>query len=216
LKDRENLKKKIVRKGAAKEITYDNVFDTITDIAGIRVLHLHQSQFPIIHKCISEQVSKRHWALYEKPKAYTWDPGNVEFFAKLGLESNERESLYTSVHYVVKPREDSLITCEIQVRTLFEEIWGEIEHRINYPDKTPNRSAREQIGVLARLVGAGTRLADSIFETAREHNASVLRIEKRNSNKAKRKKSGVKVFGSAKSKRKIFRTGIKNIVRKGK
>lgn len=186
LKNIENLKKKIKRK-SEKNITYENVFETLTDIAGIRVLHLHQSQFPIIHKCIMEQVSKRLWALYEKPKAYTWDPGSVDFFAKLGLESTARESLYTSVHYVVKPREDSFITCEIQVRTLFEEVWGEIEHQVNYPEKTSNKSAREQIGVLARLVGAGTRLADSIFETAEEHKIASQKPRARKKATAKKK-----------------------------
>ncbi|WP_315782452.1 hypothetical protein [Bradyrhizobium sp. SZCCHNPS1003] len=30
-------------------------------------------------------------------------------------------------------RPDSPLSCEIQVRTLFEEIWGEIDHQLNYP-----------------------------------------------------------------------------------
>ena len=74
-----------------------------------------------------------------------------------------QESLYTSIHYVIKPRTNSPVSCEIQVRTLFEEIWGEIGHLVNYPEPTDSVACREQIGVLARLVGAGSRLADSIF-----------------------------------------------------
>ena len=73
-----------------------------------------------------------------------------------------KESLYTSVHYVIKPREDSPVSCEIQVRTLLEEVWGEIDHLVNYPEPTDNITRRDQIGVLARLVSAGSRLADSI------------------------------------------------------
>ena len=57
---------------------------------------------------------------------------------------------------------DSPVSCEIQVRTLLEEVWGEIDHLVNYPKPTDNVACREQIGVLARLVSAGSRLADSI------------------------------------------------------
>ena len=68
--------------------------------------------------------------------------------------------------YIVKPNNSkSDITCEIQVRTLFEEIWGEIDHTINYPHETESIACREQIRVLAKLVSTGTRLADSIFRT---------------------------------------------------
>ena len=76
-----------------------------------------------------------------------------------------KETFYTSIHYVVKPREESELCCEVQVRTLFEEIWGEIDHRINYPHATEIMTCREQLRVLARLVGAGSRLADSIFRS---------------------------------------------------
>lgn len=57
------------------------------------------------------------------------------------------------------------VTCETQVRTLFEEIWGEIDHTINYPHATNSIACKEQIRVLAKLVSTGTRLAGSIFRT---------------------------------------------------
>lgn len=166
LKDLTHLEEKIGRKQKeGAEITRENVFDKITDLAGIRIIHLHQAQFTPIHKCIKSQVNNRDWVLLEEPKAYTWDPESRSFYEKHGLSVHVKESFYTSIHYVVKPRLDSIASCEIQVRTLFEEIWGEIDHTINYPAETENVSCREQIRVLARLVGAGSRLADSIFRT---------------------------------------------------
>jgi putative GTP pyrophosphokinase len=60
------------------------------------------------------------------------------------------------------------VTCEIQVRTLFEEIWGEIDHTLNYPDTTASVACKEQLRVLAKLASTGTRLADAIFTVA-EH-----------------------------------------------
>ena len=166
MKDLQPLREKIQRKSSTEDpITPENIFDRITDIAGVRVLHLYQSQFTNIHATINQKLNSQDWVLYEQPKAFTWDPDSQNFFADHGLSVEVRESLYTSIHYVIKPREDSPVSCEIQVRTLFEEIWGEIAHLVNYPKPSDSVFLREQIGVLARLVGAGSRLADSIWRT---------------------------------------------------
>ena len=163
IKDLQHLCEKIQRKSSTEApITPENIFDRMTDIAGVRVLHLYQAQFTQIHRAINEKLDSQDWILYEQPKAYTWDPESRGFFANQGLNVEVKGSLYTSVHYVIKPRKDSPISCEIQVRTLLEEVWGEIDHLVNYPEPTDNVACREQIGVLARLVGAGSRLADSI------------------------------------------------------
>ena len=166
MKNLQHLREKIQRKFSTEDpITPENIFDRITDIAGVRVLHLYQAQFPQIHHAISQKLDSQDWILYETPKAYTWDPESQDFFIGQGLNVEVKESLYTSIHYVIKPREDSPVSCEIQVRTLFEEIWGEIDHLVNYPEPTNSVACQEQIGVLARLVGAGSRLADSISRT---------------------------------------------------
>ncbi len=168
LKDYEHLREKILRNWAEDDpISGDNIFEKITDLAGVRVLHLHQDQFQAIHTGIRAKVdTDRDWYLPEAPKAYTWDPESRQFFENLQIQVLVKESFYTSVHYLVKPRVDSPICCEIQVRTLFEEIWGEVDHALNYPQKSDNLSCREQLLVLAKLVGAGTRLVDSIFRTS--------------------------------------------------
>ena len=72
--------------------------------------------------------------------------------------------MYTSVHYVIEPNSRTKSTGEIQVRTLAEEIWGEVDHTINYPKKSSILPCREQIKVLARVTSSCTRLVDSIFE----------------------------------------------------
>lgn len=166
VKSREHLKEKLIRKSKRNElIDESNFFDKITDLAGVRVIHLHQEQFILINEAINEQCDKKNWVLVENPKAYTWDPESKEFFEKLGLEVYQKESSYTSIHYLVKPHAEFPFCCEIQVRTLFEEIWGEIDHSINYPVATTSIAIREQLRVLAKLVGAGSRLADAIFRT---------------------------------------------------
>ena len=63
------------------------------------------------------------------------------------------------------PKANSPIKCEIQIRTLYEEIWGEIDHYINYPTPTNSIACREQLRVLSKLSVTGTRLADSILNS---------------------------------------------------
>lgn len=168
LKDSGHLKDKIVRKQAGGDpITAENLFTRVTDLAGVRVLHLYQEQSKAIHDAILDKVkTQRDWVFNEPPKAYTWDPEAQGFFANMGLEVQLKDSFYTSVHYLVRPRADSPHCCEIQVRTLFEEIWGEVDHTLNYPNPTDNVACREQLRVLTKVVGAGSRLVDSIFRTA--------------------------------------------------
>ncbi|MFZ5893410.1 MAG: RelA/SpoT domain-containing protein [Myxococcota bacterium] len=164
LKSESSLADKLARKREdAEPIQPDELLKRVNDLAGIRLLHLYQAQFPLIHDVIDSQVKRGDWAMHESPIAYTWDPESRVFFEGFGLQTKVKESFYTSIHYVLKPRTDSPICCELQVRTLFEEIWGEIDHQINYPHPVDDTSCREQLRVLSRLVGAGTRLADSIF-----------------------------------------------------
>ncbi|WDO01881.1 hypothetical protein C3Y05_020005 [Aeromonas allosaccharophila] len=173
IKDVEHLLEKIERKNIedlAKDddkkqgpITKENVFKRITDMAGVRVLHLHQSQFQEIHRLILRKVANEDFVLFEEPKAYTYDPDSTAFFQNLGMITEQKDSFYTSIHYVLKPNVRSKVTCEVQIRTLLEEVWGEVDHTMNYPVKTTNEQCIENIRILARLISAGSHLADSIM-----------------------------------------------------
>lgn len=170
LKDPTHLKEKLKRKlKEGRVIDSSNLYQEITDLAGLRILHLHMDQFELIHKKLMSKIENEDWALVETPKAYTWDPEIVNLLKSFEVECHTKESFYTSVHYLVKPNNKrSKVICEIQVRTLFEEIWGEIDHSINYPTPTESVACREQLRVLARLVSTGTRLTGAILNSHRE------------------------------------------------
>ena len=171
LKDRSHLKEKITRKlSQGRNITQESLFDDITDLAGVRIMHLFQHDFGPIDQVIRQKVSDGDWVLDKNPKAYTWDPEAAEYFRRFDLKVTEKLSSYTSVHYLVRPRKDSPLCCEIQVRTLFEEIWGEVDHQINYPKETENLSCKEQLMVLSKIVCAGSRLLDSLKRVHDSHN----------------------------------------------
>jgi ppGpp synthetase/RelA/SpoT-type nucleotidyltranferase len=175
-KEPSHLRDKLLRKAAeAKDagkrfkITGANLFDKIPDLAGVRVLHLHMRQMEQIHPLILAVLQAEGYILAEKPEAKTWDPEYETMFRDLGLKVLRKESLYTSVHYVIKQNSTTTRLCELQVRTLAEELWGEVSHTINYPHETDSVACKEQLKVLARLVSGCTRLVDSIAVSYADH-----------------------------------------------
>ena len=81
------------------------------------------------------------------------------------VNKRTKPSFYTSIHYVIYANRKTKITCEIQVRTLTEELWGEIDHQINYPHKTGILACGEQLATLARAASTCSRLVDSILRS---------------------------------------------------
>ena len=66
-KDPEDLIAKVIRKklkAPALEITPQNYSEHVTDLIGVRSLHLFKDHWPFIHKFIKEK-----WDFHEQPKA---------------------------------------------------------------------------------------------------------------------------------------------------
>jgi ppGpp synthetase/RelA/SpoT-type nucleotidyltranferase len=176
LKDPEHLRDKLGRKilacraaDAAFDITPENLLLRVTDLAGIRILHLYTRQIRDIDGALREILSEAQYDLIEGPFARTWDDESREYFRQCGIETQDSPSLYTSVHYVIGSASRTRVTAEIQVRTLSEELWGEVDHTLNYPYRTNSVACSEQLKVLARVTSSATRLVDSIFLTMEEH-----------------------------------------------
>ena len=176
LKDPEHLREKLERKlakskkdGSEFDIRPENLFVLVNDLVGIRVLHLHTRQIQDIDASLREILDENQYKLVEGPFARTWDDESRLFFKECQIETQDSPSMYTSVHYVVESASRTKITAEIQVRTLMEEVWGEVDHRINYPHPTESLACREQLKVLARVTSSATRLVDSVFSTYNDH-----------------------------------------------
>lgn len=156
---------KILGQGGQWDISKDNLFVAINDLVGVRLLHLHTRQLGVINELLHEVFEEYRYEIIEGPWARTWDDESRAFFAELGIETVGSKTLYTSVHYVVKTPARTPMTAEIQVRTLMEEVWGEVDHLINYPQESEHLPIREQIRALARSTSASTRLVDAIFRS---------------------------------------------------
>lgn len=160
LKDSEHLLEKIIRKRCENKkriIDVNNFRTEIKDLIGIRALHLFKEDWLNIHKYICE-----NWDLTEEPVAFVRHGDNdriVNFYKRNNCQIKEHKFGYRSVHYTLKTRpknEDFLV--EVQVRTLFEEAWGEIDHRVRYPYEMNNDLLVRLSSILNRLAGDADEL----------------------------------------------------------
>ncbi len=164
LKDPEHLVGKIIRLRAEDrrlEIDAGNYRDVISDLIGIRVLHLFKEDWMAIHDYISGT-----WELKGKPIANIREGDSealVKLFRERGCQIRGHPFGYRSIHYIISssPVKEQLIA-EIQVRTIFEEGWSEIDHRIRYPYETDNVIIRQFLVMFNRLAGSADEMGSFI------------------------------------------------------
>jgi len=162
-----------IRKSREQKTTFDirpdNLLVKVNDLVGVRILHLYTRQIRQIDSALREIFAESQYELLEGPFARTWDDESRQFFQVCKISTRDSPSLYTSVHYVIGSASGTKVTAEIQVRTLMEEVWGEVDHAMNYPQKAESLACREQLKVLARVTPSATRLVDSIFLTLEDY-----------------------------------------------
>lgn len=164
IKDPEHLIEKIIRnriKEPEKIITLENYKIEITDLIGLRALHLFKEDWHQIHEFI-----KNTWDLKHNPVANFREGDSPEFqnkFEALGCDLKKHPFGYRSIHYIVetKPAKNKYYA-EIQVRTIFEEAWSEIDHTIRYPYDQNNPVFGQFLLILNRLAGSADEMGTFI------------------------------------------------------
>jgi putative GTP pyrophosphokinase len=127
IKDADHLVEKCIRKGY-RDLHCSNYTEKVTDLAGARALHLYKSDWQAIHQAICK------WDTIGKPLAYYRAGDDIQAFEQAGCETKVHPSGYRSVHYLVNVQMMEVkAVVEVQVRTLFEEAWSEIDHSVRYP-----------------------------------------------------------------------------------
>lgn len=165
VKDPEHLVEKIIRKrikNREKIITKVNYREKIADLIGIRVLHLFKEEWEDIH----EYIINRWMLITPKPKANIRAGDHKELlnnFEEKGCEIVVHPFGYRSVHYHINTGILREITiAEIQVRTIFEEAWSEIDHRIRYPYQVNNPILSNYLEIFNRLAGSADEMGSYI------------------------------------------------------
>jgi putative GTP pyrophosphokinase len=166
VKDTEHLIEKIIRKSAQgsekyKTINSENYWEIITDLVGVRALHLFKDDTYEI-----DSLLRSTWEPIEQPVAYvrSGDPSVLtDGFSSRGIEVKNHHAGYRSVHYVFssQPTKRKIFT-EIQVRTIFEEGWSEIDHRVRYPNFSDNQLVGYFLTIFNRLAGSADEMGDFV------------------------------------------------------
>ena len=164
IKNPEHLVEKIIRKkidNPEREITLENYTEQITDLIGIRVIHLFKEDWENIHDFILNK-----WEIVEQPIAYIRKGDSDELsekFTERGCKVKDHEYGYRSIHYTIKlqPNKRTFIA-EIQVRTIFEEGWSEIDHRIRYPYDIDNEILADYLVIFNRLAGSADEMGSYV------------------------------------------------------
>ncbi|WP_229204932.1 RelA/SpoT domain-containing protein [Duganella sp. Leaf61] len=172
VKDTGHLLAKIVRKRAEGNEKYANIsigtYDAIvTDLIGIRALHLFKSDFEVIH-----EVIKNLFLLEEDPVAYVRAGDDDQFSEQLrsmGYLVKPHPSGYRSIHYVIATQPlKKKIFVELQVRTIFEEGWSEIDHIVRYPNYSNDEMLIYLLTIFNRMAGSADEMGGFVKILAAE------------------------------------------------
>lgn len=187
IKDPEHLIIKIIRKRKEnykkyKKLTKDNYEMFLTDLIGIRCFVLFKEQWEYFHSYITNEFKndaqfyvsdsikdydpdESHNYIAEAPKAHIRNGDSRKIYENiLQPECILSDKIYRSVHYIIKYKG---VYLEIQVRTLFEEGWGEVEHSLIYPYYQEDAMLNEYSELLNRLAGLADEMG-SFFGRLRQ------------------------------------------------
>ncbi len=158
IKQPDKVVDKIFRKSDLfpKELSFEslkNMYDTI----GVRIIVYFSSQLSLVDRELRSsniiEIDKNI-----SPEAY-FEPDTLNRLGLSHIENKHKESGYSSIHYMVRlkesaiPKEERPIF-EIQVRTLAQELWSELEHVLSYkPETRTHFSAKRRFQILSREVG---------------------------------------------------------------
>ena len=168
IKNPEHLMEKIVRKATPRsgsynkdylKISVNNYFEMVTDLIGIRALHLFKQD------CVSIiNELENTWEKSEAITAYIRKGDSEDDYKEMvGWEVKEHKAGYRSIHFVFStaPYKSKVFT-EVQIRTIFEEGWSEIDHKIRYPNFSDNEDIAAFLNIFNRLAGSADEMGSFV------------------------------------------------------
>lgn len=138
IKETDSLIKKIITKANTKKkkVTINNYLTNITDLLGIRLLYVFKEDYYKVHK----QLIEKYQHLLVENVHIKLQKGDDESLYERILDCDpipEYNSTYRSIHYTLCADENDMkgARLEIQTRTIFEEGWSEINHKLVYKNQ---------------------------------------------------------------------------------
>lgn len=143
----------IVRKLNTDKVVPENIFAGIRnldDIAGIRITIATQDQYEKIGTLLKSALGNL---------------GDVELKKDWGSKNQPNEKGYAGDHYIIYEKTNYDIKCEIQVRTLTQDLWAVFTHYESYKSNEEIEESRaEEILNYSRLMNVSDYYAKLIRE----------------------------------------------------
>jgi len=167
MKDEESLVNKVVN--SQRRVDSENFLHEISDLAGLRIVVLNKSSMFLVKEVIEGLVRNNFMTHRESPKAYMHDQKLKEEFESRGFQVATKRSYYTSAHFLLQQQSNNAICCELQVRSVFDEVWGEVDHLMKYkPAGTENPIVDDLLISFAQLLGAADSYLDHMIKLSQE------------------------------------------------
>lgn len=177
---------KVIRKNVEHNTTFtkDNYFQKITDLLGLRILYVFKEDYwPVDEQIMAAYESQLAQHILVKLKVGDDETMYNQLRKKYNNVKLERNETYRSIHYTFYAETENIKNCpliEFQTRTIFEEGWSEINHKLVYKKHTGNPGLKKTSDVLSSMVGAcdamGT-LMKLLHDTGVQFDTTELRNE---------------------------------------
>lgn len=176
VKDAEHLIEKIIRKICIENnYKYNNIcendyYEIIRDLIGVRVLVFSKEGWEKIHDGLcdvfkTEDNAGKEFLYYMKevPEAYIRYGDRDVFHNKIHTQYSNKG--YRSQHYIIAYNK---YYCEIQVRTIAEEVYGEFDHKVRYPYRKDNKFLLRYTTTMAQLMAVADELVSTCLQMPAE------------------------------------------------
>ncbi len=152
----------------------------ITDLVGIRTLCLFEQELIHAYKYILEYLKENsveisEVIIYLVDKDIRYKIVLDEIFGKeniIKFEQPEKLSGYQSIHVTGFFPNDlsptNKIPFEFQIRTLLQDVWAELEHKLGYKQKNKNKHIEQSFKILARDLKTNDIMLSYLFEHSEE------------------------------------------------
>lgn len=167
IKDTSHVIEKIIRKWECEKVAekYDTISkDTyksiISDLIGVRAIYLFKKDWEAVHNHI---LSK--WELQENVVIYYRNGDDLIKYEKYNdCAKEEHDKGYRSIHYIIPAIkiDGQQVNCEIQTRTIFEEGWSEIDHKVRYPSFSDDPYLQEFLDIFNRISGSADEMGSFV------------------------------------------------------
>ena len=165
-------------------IDVNNYKQIITDLIGLRAIYLFKFQWKLVDKYICNNFKM---ASNEDITIYHASEDDLTFYFHNGYEKKIGEnnfkyvqaikgSKYRSTHYIVEANFPHAFKLEIQIRSILDEAWGEIDHYIRYPNHQDDVDLERQMTILNGAINGCEELATTYIKYFQDRNREVADV----------------------------------------